>query len=58
MTDHLDIVTVGPNNKGGIVILVIERAKARRPVVFGACFDGHFKERIHLITSVGFECQV
>jgi len=52
MTDNLEVVTVRPNDEGGIVIGVIVRANPRRTVVFASSSESLTIERVFLTTIV------
>ena len=58
VANGLDVVAVGTNNEGAIVVGMIVRAETRGAVVFAAGFDGSMVELIDLLAALRGECQM
>src|ERR1019366_9030643 len=54
---RFNVVSVGPNNKGAVIALVVMRTQAGRPIVRATGFDGSAVEIVDLLASVGHECE-
>ncbi len=58
MAHDLDVMPVGIEQKGPVVVFVIVRARARGTVVFSARRESRLIERIDLSVSIGPEGEV
>ena len=58
MADRFDVVPVGPDDEGAVVVRVVVRAKARGAVVFAAGVQSGAVEVLDLLAAVSREANV
>ena len=58
MAYHFDVVSVGVENKGRIVLPTILRTQSGRSVVLPSCAKSGAMERVDLMSALGCECDV
>ena len=58
MADSLNIMAIRPDDEGRIVIGVVVRPYARRPIIFSSRSESGMIERVDLPSILSCECDV
>jgi hypothetical protein len=58
MINHFDVVPVWVKNERRVVLTTVLRTQSRRTVALAACVKSGAIERVDLLPTLGYECDV